>query len=207
MSCCLAQISRKCITGVILALGPHTGIASAATASATTASATTASATTASATSAAAEAPPEHRVALTTNLVTPFFGAYLLEGTARLSGSWGLLASASYLSLENPKDQAWRTYAGTIAAGLDYYLPLGAPRRAYLEAVGEMVFSSWHHQPSGQVAPLVIGSTAIALVGYRYIWPRGPVLDVGVGVVAIHFPGARVELANGASTSSAAFTN
>ena len=153
MSCCLAQISRKCITGVILALGPHTGIASAATASATTASAT----------SAAAEAPPEHRVALTTNLVTPFFGAYLLEGTARLSGSWGLLASASYLSLEN--------------------------------------------QPSGQVAPLVIGSTAIALVGYRYIWPRGPVLDVGVGVVAIHFPGARVELANGGSASSAAFTN
>jgi len=156
---------------------------------------------------AGAGSPAQHRVALTTSLVTPFFRAYVLEATLRVSSAFGLLASGSYLSLQNPKQHAWETHAATVAAGLDYYLPLGAPRRVYLEAVEELVFASWHHRPSGQVAPLGIGNTLIALVGYRYIWPSGPVLDVGAGAVAIHFPRARVELADGGSASSVAFTN
>lgn len=157
--------------------------------------------------SAVAQPASERRVALTTSLVTPLFGAFVLEGTFRASDSWGLLANTSYLSIENPKDRAFRNYAGTVGAGVDYYLPLGAPRRVYLEAVGELVFASWHHRPSHQVAPWVVGFTAIALVGYRYVWQRGPVLDVGAGVLAMHFPSAHVELPSGGSTSSPAFTN
>ena len=48
---------------------------------------------------------------------------------------------------------------------------------------------------------------AIGIAGYRYIWRSGPVLDVGAGAVAIHFPRARVELADGSSPVSSAFTN
>ncbi|MEP7053488.1 MAG: hypothetical protein ABJB12_24200 [Pseudomonadota bacterium] len=62
-------------------------------------------------------------------------------------------------------------------------------------------------RPSRQVAPLAIGYTAMGVVGYRYIFCSGLVLDGGAGVVAIHFPRARVELAGGASASSQAFTN
>jgi hypothetical protein len=156
---------------------------------------------------AAAESSSPRKVAVTTSLVTPFFGAYLLEGTLRASSSLGLLANCSYLSIDNPKDDAWHAYAGTVGAGVDYYLPLGIPRRVYLEAVGEAVFASWHHQPSGRVAPVVTGYTAIGIVGYRYIWRSGPVLDLGAGAVLIHFPRARVELADGASAASVAFTN
>jgi hypothetical protein len=156
---------------------------------------------------AAAQATSPRKVALTTSLVTPFFGAYLLEGTVRTSTSLGLLANCSYLSIENPKDEAWHAHAGTVGAGVDYYLPLGLTRRVYVEAVGEAVFASWQHQPSGRVAPLGVGYTAIAMAGYRYVSRSGPVLDVGAGAVAIHFARARVELPDGSSAVSGAFTN
>ena len=123
---------------------------------------------------AAAESTSGRKAALTTSLVTPFFGAYLLEGTLRVSTPLGLLANCSYLSIDNPNDDAWHAYAGTVGAGLDYYVPLGLPRHVYLEAVGEAVFASWHHQPSGRVAPIVVGYTAIGIAGYRYIGEADP---------------------------------
>lgn len=162
----------------------------------------------AEAASAATEpAAPERPLALTTSLLTPFFGAYLLEGTARLSDSFGLLANTSYLTLEHPRDDAWKTHAGTVGAGLDWYLPASVLRRAYLEAIGELVFSSGHYRPAQQVAPLALGYTALFVVGYRSILAGGLVLDGGAGVVAIHFPSARVELASGGAASAKAFTN
>jgi len=179
--------SRRCAALFVLTLGLHAEAAAAAT--------------------AAEESMPPRKVALTTSLVTPFFGAYLLEGTARVSDTFGLLANASYLSIENPKDDAWVAHSGTLGAGLDYYLLPKAVPRLYLEAIGELVLASWHHEPSDQVAPITLGYTALALVGYRYIWRSGPVLDVGAGVVTIHFPSARIELDDGGSASSGAFTN
>jgi hypothetical protein len=48
---------------------------------------------------------------------------------------------------------------------------------------------------------------AIALIGYRYVFPFGLLLDAGAGGVAIHFPSARVALADGGFAASQAFTN
>jgi hypothetical protein len=67
------------------------------------------------------------------------------------------------------------------------------------------MFSSWRHGPSGEVAPIVLGYTGIATMGYELVCNRGPVLDLAAGVVALHFPSARVPLAGG-SLSSEAFT-
>jgi hypothetical protein len=181
------RAATKCAAALLVALSLRTEAATAATGSEPVA--------------------PERRLALTTSLLTPFFGAYLLEGTARSSDSFGLLANTSYLTLENPKDDAWKTHAGTVGAGLDWYLPPAVLRRVYLEAIGELVFSSWHYRPTQQVAPLALGYTALAVLGYRYIFAGGLVLDGGAGAVAIHFPSARVALESGGSASSKAFTN
>jgi hypothetical protein len=64
-----------------------------------------------------------------------------------------------------------------------------------------LMVSSWRHAPSGGVAPIVLGSTGIAIVGYKFVWDRGPVIDVGAGLVALHFPSAHVDLAGGAVSS------
>jgi hypothetical protein len=141
-------------------------------------------------------------VSVTTSLVTPFFGAYYLETKVRASNAFGVLLNTSYLSLENGD---WKSKAGTVGAGVDYYFQGDALRRWYVEAIGELWFSSWRHEPSGEVAPIVLGYAGLALVGYQFVFDLGPVLDLGAGVVAFHSPSAHVELA-GASVSSEAFT-
>jgi hypothetical protein len=127
--------------------------------------------------------------AITTSLVTPFFGAYLLEGKVRASSAVGIILSASYLSLD---DDDWKVRAGTVGAGLDYYFGNDALRGWYVEGVVEAWLTSWRHGPSQQVAPVGVGYAAVALVGYEFVWELGPVLDLGVGATAFHVPSARV---------------
>ena len=55
------------------------------------------------------------------------------------------------------------------------------------------------------MAPLVPGYTGLASVGYRFVCKRGPVIDVGAGIVVLHFPSAHVE-SERTSASSEAFT-
>ena len=69
-----------------------------------------------------------------------------------------------------------------------------------------MWLSSWRHEPSGEVAPLGLGYAGIALVGYQFVFDRGPVVDLGAGVVAFHLPSAHVD-AGGGSVSSEALTS
>ena len=137
-------------------------------------------------------------VTVTASLIAPFFSAYEAEATVRVSNSFGLLFNTSYLTLANDD---WKTRTGTVGAGIDYYFLGSALRRWYVEAIGELMVSSWRHEPSGEVAPLVLGYTGLALVGYKFVWDRGPVLDVAAGVVALHFPSAQVDLVGGAVSS------
>lgn len=139
---------------------------------------------------------------VTASLVTPFFGAYEAEATVRVSNAFAVVVNTSYLTLAN---DGWKTRTGTVGAGVNYYLRGNALRRWYLEAIGELMFSSWRHEASGKVAPLGLGYTGIAVGGYKFVWDRGPVLDVGAGVVVFHLPSAQVEVV-GATASSAAFT-
>ena len=142
-------------------------------------------------------------VTVTTSLLTPFFGAYEMEAKVRASNAFGVVLNASYLSLE--KDD-WRTKTGTVGAGVNYFFQRDALRRWYVEAIGELMFSSWRHEPSGQVAPIILGYSGIAGVGYLFVCDRGPVLDLGAGIVALHFPRALVAAGDG-SVSSKAFTS
>lgn len=158
-----------------------------------------------SALAADAEAPaaaPES-VSVTASLVTPFFGAYEAEAKIRASESFALLVNSSYLTLEHDD---WETKTGTVGAGLNYYFARSALRGWYVDAVAELMFSSWRHEPSSEVAPLVLGYTGIAGVGYQFVCDAGPVLDLAAGVVALHFPSAHIEQADG-TLSSGAFTN
>ena len=141
-------------------------------------------------------------VTLATSLVTPFFSAYYLEGKVAASRSVAVVLNTSYLTLENDD---WKDRAGTIGAGVDYFFQGDALRRWYVEAIGEVWFSSWRHEPSGGVAPLGLGYAGIALVGYQFVFDRGPVVDLGAGVVAFHLPSARVEV-DGDYFSSEALT-
>jgi hypothetical protein len=139
---------------------------------------------------------------LTTSLVTPFFGAYYLEGKVRASSLFGVLLNTSYLSVEN---HDFRARSGTVGVGVDYYFQGHALRGWYVEAVGELWLASWRHEPSGEVAPVVPGYAGIALVGYQFVFDAGPVLDLGAGAVAFHVASADVEV-SGASVSSGAVT-
>jgi hypothetical protein len=141
-------------------------------------------------------------VTVTTSLVTPFFNALYVEANVRASNKIGVLINASYLTLEN---NDWKTKTGTVGAGVTYHLQGDALRRWYVEADGELWFSSWRHEPSGEVSSVVLGLGAIAVVGYRVVWELGPVLDLGVGVVGVHLPSARVATSAG-PISSDAFT-
>jgi hypothetical protein len=134
---------------------------------------------------------------LTTSLVTPFFGAYYLEGNVRASNALAALFNVSYLSLDN---EDWTTNTGTVGAGVSYYCNGEALRGWYAEAGSELLLSSWRHQPSGKVAPIVPGFSVAAVLGYRFIW-SGPVLDLGAGAVVLHFPRAQVETATGTTPS------
>lgn len=131
------------------------------------------------------------RVSLTTSLITPIFGAYYLEANVRLADEWALLVNASSLVLDNAD---WTTTTGTVGAGVSYNWSGTALRGWYTVAVGEILFSSWEHEPSEQTASIVLGYSAIALMGYRFIWDAGPVVDVGAGFVGLHFPSAKVEV-------------
>jgi hypothetical protein len=150
---------------------------------------------------ASASEPAEPRttretVTLVTSLVTPFFGAYYLEGKIRASSSVALAVNASYLTLEH---DAWKTKAGTVGAGVAYFFQGDALRRWYVEAIGEIWVASRRHEPSGGIAPLGVGYAAIALVGYQFVFEAGPVVDLGAGVVAFHLPSAHVEAAGASS--------
>jgi hypothetical protein len=149
-----------------------------------------------------AEPAGRESVLVTASLITPFFDAYEAEAAVRVSNAFGLVFNTSYLTLVNDD---WKTRTGTVGAGVNYYFLGSALRGWYVEAIGELMFSSWRHEPSGEVAPLGLGYTGIAGVGYKVVWDRGPVLDVGAGVVVFHLPRAQVELARGA-VSSEAFT-
>ena len=139
-------------------------------------------------------------VTVTASLLTPFFGAYELEAKVRASNAFGVVLNASYLSLENDD---WKTRTGTVGAGVNYFFQADALRRWYVEAIGELMFSSFRHEPSGHVAPVVLGYSGIAGVGYLFVCDRGPVFDLGAGVVALHFPSAHVASGAGSVTSQA----
>lgn len=148
----------------------------------------------------AAAAAEVERTSLATSVVTPFFGAYYLECKVRASDTVAVVLNTSYLSMS---DDDWKTRAGTIGAGVDYYFGRTALRGWYLEAIGEGWLTSRRHEPSATVAPLGVGYAGIALVGYQFIFRRGPIVDLGAGVVAFHLPNRRVELADGPVSSGA----
>jgi hypothetical protein len=151
-------------------------------------------------TAARAASADEKKASIATSLITPFFGAYYLEGKVRASRSWALVLNTSYLTMDNG---AWKVRAGTVGAGVEYFFQGDALRRWYVEAIGELWLTSSRHAPSGETAPFGVGTAGIALVGYQLVFDRGPVIDLGVGVVAFHVPGARVELAGGPASSEA----
>jgi hypothetical protein len=139
-------------------------------------------------------------VTIQTDVITPFFGAYLLEANVRVSSHFSLLFNTSYLTLDN---EEWESESGTLGLGASYYFQGDALRRWYIEAVGEVLLSSWRHEPSNAVAPIVLGVTGVAIAGYRFICSAGPVLDLGAGAVVLHSPSARAEGADGVVTSEA----
>lgn len=137
-------------------------------------------------------------LSLATSLITPFFGAYYLEGKLRASSSFAVVLNTSYLTLANGD---WKNRAGTLGAGAEYFFGGDALHGWYVEAIGELWLSSWRHEPSGQVAPVGLGSAGIALAGYQWTFDRGPVIDLGAGVVAFHLPGAHVASGDGPASS------
>lgn len=141
-------------------------------------------------------------VVITTNVLSPFFGAYTVDATFRGSRKLGVFANSSYFSIENGD---WKTHTGTVGAGVQYYFRGTALRRWYLEGFSELMLSSWRHEPSGNTASLVPGFTVGSVVGYRWLWDFGPVLDLAAGSLLMHFPSARVQTDTG-QISSAAFT-
>jgi len=133
--------------------------------------------------------PEPERFTIATSLVTPFFGAYYLEGKVNAASAFGVLLNTSYLSLD---EHDWKVRSGTAGIGLDYYFQGRALRRWYAEAVAEVWFCSWRHESPAAVAPVVLGYAGVALVGYQFVFDAGPVLDVGAGAVAFHVPSAQV---------------
>jgi hypothetical protein len=157
---------------------------------------------TASAAEATGAPAARETVTVATSLITPFFGAYYLEVKVRASSSIAAILNASYLTLESDD---WKNRASTVGAGGEYFFQGDAFRRWYVEAIAEIWLSSWRHQPSGQSASIGLGYAGIALVGYQFLFDRGPVVDLGVGVVGFHLSSAHVDVA-GAPVSSAALT-
>jgi len=135
-----------------------------------------------------------------TSLITPFFSAYYLEGKLRASRSVALVLNASYLTLEN---DGWKARSGTFGVGGDYFFQGDALRRWYVEVIGEAWVSSQRHEGSGAVAPVGLAYAGVALVGYQFVFDRGPVIDVGAGFVAFHLPSAHVDTAGGSFSSQA----
>lgn len=155
---------------------------------------------------AAAEPPPKapagETFVLATSLITPFFGAYYLEGKVRVSDSFAVVANTSYLTLAS---DGWKNRAGTVGVGAEYFFRGNALRGWYAELIGEVWFSSWRHDQSGTVAPVSLGTAGIALVGYQFVFGPGLAVDLGAGVVGVHLPAAHADGA-GARLSSPPFT-
>ena len=140
-------------------------------------------------------------VTLTTSLVTPFFSAYEVEAALRASHALGVVVNASYVSLAS--NDSWKAKIGTVGAGVNYYFLGTALRRWYVQGITELMFASWRHEPSGEVAPLVLGCTGVFVAGYQFVWDAGPVLDVGAGLVVFHSPSAHVDFSGGSASSGA----
>jgi hypothetical protein len=149
-----------------------------------------------------AQTEPSERVSIGTSLITPIFGAYLLEANASITDHWALLINASSLVFDNAD---WRTTSRTLGIGGTYNWRGTGLRGWYTGVTGELMFSSWTHQPSGQRADMVLGYNAIVGSGYRFIWDAGPMLDLGVGAVVLHFPSAKV-VVDGETVRSKAMT-
>lgn len=156
----------------------------------------------ASPTAKANEPADREHVSLGTSLVTPIFGAYLLEANVRLTEHWGLLVNTSYLVIDNAD---WSTKTGTLGAGVTYNWQGRGLRGWYSEVVGEIMFSSWTHDPTDAKSSIVLGYTGIFATGYRFIWDAGPVIDLGAGFVGLHFPSARASV-DGATLESKPMT-
>ena len=139
-------------------------------------------------------------VTLTTSLITPFFGAYYVESKLRATKSFDLLFDVSYLTLENGD---FETQTFTVGAGPSYHFGGNAARRWFVDVNLELMFSPWRHMPSGEVSPVEVGYSGALLVGYRIACELGPVLEIGAGVVALHFPSTRVTTDTGDVTSDA----
>lgn len=145
------------------------------------------------------EARPERdTVALATSLVTPFFGAYYLEGKLRVSSSFAAILNTSYLTLENDD---WKNRAGTVGFGGAYFCQGNAFRGWYVEAIGEVWLSSWRHEPSGAEASLGLGYAGMALAGHQWVFDPGFVLDLGAGALIIHLPGVHAASGSGRVSS------
>ena len=149
---------------------------------------------------AAAESGDEKRVAFTTNMLTPLFGAYYLDASLRLSSRFVLLFNTSYLTLSSGD---WKTKTGTVGGGVLYHWQGTAMRRWYLEASSELLLSSWRYEPSGDTASIQPGFSLASVIGYRFIWDIGFVLDLAAGVVVLHFPSVDIDAASGPAASHA----
>jgi hypothetical protein len=139
---------------------------------------------------------------ITTNLLSPWFGAYTLDASFRVANHWAVFVNSSYFSLENAD---WKARSGSLGAGLQYYFQGSALRRWYVEGFSELLLSSWRFEPSGNTADLVPGVSWGSVFGYRWVWQPGLVFDLAAGALWMHFPSAHVETDAG-GVSSAAFT-
>jgi hypothetical protein len=140
-------------------------------------------------------------VIFTTNLLSPFFGAYTLDASVRASNHWAVFVNSSYFSLENGD---WKTHSGSIGAGVQYYFQGEAMRRWYAEGFTELLLSRWRHEPSGSTASSVVPGVSLgSVLGYRWLWEPGLVLDLAGGAVLMHFPSAHADTDAGAIASEA----
>jgi hypothetical protein len=152
----------------------------------------------------AAEPPPampaRKTVSVTTNVLSPFFGAYYLAANLRASSKLGVMLNSSYFSIDHGD---WHTRTGTLGAGLSYYFEGEALSRFYLEAFSELMLSRWRYQPSGNTAPVEAGFSLGSVVGHRWLWQAGPVLDLAAGALVMHFPSAQADTSAGRISSEA----
>lgn len=146
----------------------------------------------------AVAAAEDEQLAITTSLITPFFGAFYLEADLRASNVLGVLLNASYLTLD---EADWTTETVTLGAGLLYHWQGTALRGWYVEASSELLFSSWSHVPSSETAPIELGFSVTAVAGHRFVCDFGPVLDVALGLVVLHFPSADLATDDGMLSS------
>lgn len=146
---------------------------------------------------------PDELISMSTNLIAPFFGVYPFEANVRLSGRCVLVVNGSRFSLDSGD---WRARATAVGAGFSYHLGGTALREWYLEGIAELVFASWHpSRGTRDSSRTVLGSSLSALAGYRLIWDRGLVLDLGLGLARVHIPSGTARI-DGQVVASAGVT-